>query len=212
MCFIVFEGHDRCGKSSLSVEFQKYLNTEFSDGKGGVTLDPQLGPFVWTKEPSFTSDEADRLNSKEMKNQFQREALFFESRVGHQEFLKTHNIVCDRYVWSGMAYAKVFSPECFKFARELYMNKKLFLQPDLYIYVNAHMDTCLKRDPSLNRDTLLEIWKAFELCYDDLDEIGIPIITLNNDDHTNDPVTSIQMSLDKLKVDFKKYLEVTGKL
>ena len=43
---IVFEGLDKVGKSSLSVEFQKYLNIEYSDHKGGVTIDPQLGPFV----------------------------------------------------------------------------------------------------------------------------------------------------------------------
>ena len=211
MCFIVFEGTDKAGKSSLSVEFQKYLNTEYSDHKGSVTIDPQLGPFVWTKEPSFTSDEADRLNSKETNNQYKREALFFESRMGHQEFLRTHNIVCDRYVWSGMAYARVFSPGCYEFSRELYRNKNLFLQPDLYIYVNAHIDTCLKRDPSLNRDTLLEIWKSFEICYDDMEEMGIPIITLNNDDHSNDPVVSMQISLDKLKADFSAHLKLVGK-
>lgn len=107
---IAFEAPDKCGKSTLSVEFQKMINKEFYDGNGGVTIDAQLGPFVWTKEPSFTSEEADRLNSlKDLKNQYKRELLFFESRVEHQDFLKKHNIICDRYAWSGMVYAKVFS-------------------------------------------------------------------------------------------------------
>jgi len=209
---IVFEGIDRCGKSSLSVEFQKYLNTEYSDGKGGVTLDSHLGAFVWTKEPSFTTDEADRLNSKEMVDQYKREALFFESRVGHQDFLINHNIVCDRYVWTGMAYSNVFSPGCFEFARELYQNKNLFIQPDLYVYVTAHIDTCLKRDPTLSQETLLSLHKAFEMCYDGITDRGIPILTLDNEPHAEDPAESLQISLDKLKKDFKVHLSITKKI
>ena len=147
-----------------------------------------------------------------MKNEYKREALFFESRVGHQDFLKSHNIVCDRYIWSGMAYSRVFSSGCFEFARELYQNKNLFKQPDLYIYVNAHIDTCLKRDPTLNQDTMLELYKSFELCYDNIEELKIPIIVLNNEDRDPDPVKSMQMSLDDLKVKFKEHLKLVGKV
>lgn len=210
--FICFEAPDACGKSTLSVEFQKMLNTEFYDGKGGVTLDSNLGPFVWTKEPSFTSEEADKLNSiQDIKNQYKRELLFFESRVGHQDFLKKHNIVCDRYTWSGMVYAKVFSPGCYEFVRQLYRSKKLFIQPDLYVYVNAGIDVCLERKPTLDRDTMLELWKAYELVYDDVEEIGIPIITLNNEDRSSNKEDSIKLVLGELMTKFKDHLKLVTK-
>ena len=211
--FIAFEGIDRCGKTSLSLEFQKYLNTEFSDGKGGVTIDRKYGSFVWTKEPSFTTAEADRLNNlKDLSSQYKREALFFASRLGHQDYIKKHNVICDRYVWSGMAYARVFSPGCFEFLREIYQNNDLFVQPDLYIYVNANIDTCLKRDPTLNMDTMLEIWKSYELCYNNIEEIGIPILVLNNDFVMDTPEESIQCAMESLKTRFKAHLKAIHKL
>ena len=210
---IVFEGIDRTGKTTLSVEFQNYLNTEFSDGKGGVTLDSSLGPFIWTKEPSFSTAEADKLNDlKDPSEQYKRECLFFESRILHQPYLKAHNIICDRYVWSGMVYARVFSPGCYQFLKELYQSKKLFVQPDLYIYVNTGIDTCLMRDPSLNMDTMLELWKGYELVYDNIKELDIPIITINNEPRSDNQEDSVQLVLQDLAKTFKDHLKLIGKI
>jgi thymidylate kinase len=209
--FIVFEGVDRCGKSTLSVEFQNWLNTEYLDNIGGITLDPELGPFVWTKEPSFTSAEADELNNlKDLSAQYKRELLFLESRIQHQDFLKQHNIVCDRYTWTGMVYAKVFSPGCFEFVKELYQSKKLFIQPDLYIRVNVNINTCIKRDPSLNMDTLLELWKSYELTSKVIEEMGIPILNINNEPRSENPDESIQLVLKELTDRFKAHLELVS--
>lgn len=211
--FLVFEGIDKCGKSTLSVEFQNYLNTEYSDGKGGITIDPGKGPFVWTKEPSFTTTEADRLNGlKDPSSQYKRELMFFESRMGHQSFLGKHNIICDRYVWSGMSYARVHSPGCYEMLRELYQSKKLFIQPDLYVYVNTGIDVCLKRDPNLDMNTLLELWKSYELVYDNIKEINIPIITINCDDRSNDQEESVQLVLRELAERFKAHLKLVNKI
>jgi thymidylate kinase len=210
---IIFEGIDRVGKTTLSVEFQNYLNTEFSDGKGGVTLDPTKGPFIWTKEPSFTTAEADRLNDlKDSSQQYKRECLFFESRISHQSYLKTHNIVCDRYIWSGMVYARVHSPGCYEFVKELYQSKKLFIQPDLYIYVNAGIDTCMKRDSTLNMDTMLELWKGYELVYDNIKELDIPIITINNEPISDNQEDSVQRVLQDLVKMFKDHLKLINKI
>lgn len=209
--FIAFEGIDRVGKSSLSVEFQNWLNTEYSDGKGGVTLDPALGPFIWTKEPSFTSAEADRLNGlRGLDNQYKRERMFFESRVSHQDYLKSHNIVCDRYVWSGMVYAKVYSPSCYYLLKELYKSEKIFALPDLYIYVDAGIDVCMKRDPSLNMDKMLELWKAYEMVYDDIDRLNVPIITIKSEPRSESQDESVQLVLKELTEKFKAHLERVG--
>ena len=225
MSLIVFAGTDRCGKTTISKEFCKRLNKEYDETTGGAIPSfcskvPEcygttvqgytrsyLGPFEWTKEPLFTSEEADRLNSfSGPEHQYERELLFYESRLNHQEFLEQHNVVCDRYLWCGMAYAKVFSPKCYETYKRLYMNKRFFIQPDLYIYVNAHIDTVMKRDPSLNRDTILDLWKAYETVYDDIEELEIPIITINNEPRCDNKEESINLVLDELMAKFKKHL------
>jgi dTMP kinase len=146
--FVVFEGVDRSGKSTLSKELTKLLNRDRLEG------------YRWTKEPSFTSEQADLLNSGNILNEFERETLFYKSRVEHQEFLKQGNIICDRYIWTGLAYARMFSPKCFEFAKSLYTSD-LFIKPDLYIFVDTPIDTCLGRDSSLDRATLEGIRTAF---------------------------------------------------
>ena len=212
MSLIVFESVDRCGKTTLSKRFCEMLNKENEAGSFGVLKDSLLGPFVWTKEPSFTSEEADRLNTfSGSEHQYKRELLFYESRLNHQEFLEQHNVVCDRYTWSGMVYAKVFSPDCYETYRRLYKSKRHFIQPDLYIYVNAHIDTIMKRDPTLNRDTILDLWKAYETVYDEVEEIGIPIITINNEPRSEDKEESIKLALEELMQRFKDHLKLVNK-
>lgn len=160
--FVCFEGPDGSGKTTLSVKFQMWLNDEYRDKDGSLLADPHLGDFIWTKEPTFSSDEADILNSEESPlNEYQRERVFFESRMRHQETLSCNNIVCDRYVWSGIAYAKVFSPHCFELTKELYLSENLFVLPDLYVFVDTPPEVCYDRDPSLNLDRLKTIREAY---------------------------------------------------
>jgi len=133
--FIVFEGIDGCGKTTLSKKLCNYFAENEPHKK-----------WFWTKEPTFSSEEADVLNSKEMKNQYARERLFFEDRINHQKELEHYrNIVCDRYIMSGLAYASVFAPLTFEMIKELYLNTKIFRQPDLQIFVDTPIETCLER-------------------------------------------------------------------
>lgn len=162
--FVVFEGTDRSGKTSLSSGFMRWINDEYRDKDGTLLVDPHLGDFEWTKEPTFSSEEADLLNSTESPlNEYQRERVFFESRVRHQEKLSCHNIICDRYVWSGIAYASVFSKHCYEFAKELYLTENLFAVPDLYVFVDTPPEVCFDRDPNLNLDRLRQLRDAYLL-------------------------------------------------
>jgi thymidylate kinase len=176
---IVFEGIDRSGKSSLSVNFIQYLNQFFKDGVGLLKVDPHFGDFVWTKEPLFTSEEADLLNSPGYVDEYRRERLFFESRIRHQKMLAGKNVVCDRYLWSGIAYANKYSPGCFRLAKELYLSESLFIQPDLYIFVDTPPEVCASRDASLDLDVLRELWHSYMKTKD---YIKTPVITVQSVD------------------------------
>jgi len=160
---IVFEGIDRSGKSTLSRQFGHYINDDFRSEDGALKIDPHFGDFVWTKEPTFTTEEADELNNT-CTDQYVRERVFFESRLRHQDLLAGRNIICDRYIWSGIAYAKKFSPNCFDFVKELYLSENLFLQPDLYVFLDTPVDICHERDTSVGYDRLNSLRLAYIEC------------------------------------------------
>ncbi len=145
---IVLEGIDKVGKSTLSKELVKLLNKDTLEG------------YTWTKEPTFSTEEADALNSPEYKDAVKRESLFFMSRSRHQDVMRLKNVVCDRYIWTGISYAMIFSPQCYEFAKELYLSE-LFVKPDLHIFLDADPEICFSRDNSLDIGLLHRLRESF---------------------------------------------------
>jgi dTMP kinase len=122
---IVFEGIDGSGKTTVSKLLAKKLN------------------FTWTKEPTFTSEKADSLNKE--KDIPKREVEFLIDRIKHQDILnKNENIICDRYIWSGLSYCKVYNPTSYDFIKILYQHS-YFRKPDLYIFIDTPIEVCLQR-------------------------------------------------------------------
>ena len=171
--FIAFEGIDRSGKSTLSVKLAEYLNSSKVDGL--LRLDPHFGDFIWTKEPSFTIAYAKLLNSSGYVDEYTREQTFFVSRIQHQKHIAAKNIVCERYLWSGLSYAYKYSPSCFRLLKELYSSESLFIQPDLYIFLDTPVDVCVERDPALDSDVQREVLAAYKRT---IEYIKVPIISL----------------------------------
>lgn len=134
--FIVFEGVDNSGKTTLSKSLQKIMPW-----------------FTWTKEPVFSTEQADRLNSPEFKGQdAKREVLFLESRLSQQSLYNEKPCLLDRYLWTGLAYAKAFSPSIYNFAEALYTNHNIFKKPDLYIFMETPLEKCYDREPALKKE------------------------------------------------------------
>jgi thymidylate kinase len=209
--FIVFEGIDGSGKTELSVGFCQYLNERWAgkcwkDKDGSTTC---YKDFVWTKQPDFTSEEADRLNNKEIfSDPYKREALFFGSHLRNRATIGQSNKVCDRYLWSSLAYAKVFSPEVYPFLKELYSDSSLFIPPDLYIFVDTSIDCCSKRGKSQDKNLLFELWKAYDQTED---LISSPIIRVKSEDIENiSQEESAAIALQDLTERFEKHMELTG--
>jgi len=161
---IVFEGIDNSGKTTVSKEFMSYLASQ----------EPNV-QWSWAKEPEFSTEEADRLNSGEV-DEFKREALFLESRNNRQQFYNQFNTVVDRYLWTGLAYAKKFSPNCYDFAKAIYTGP-MFKKPDLYIFVDTPVEVCDQRDPTVGIERLKDIRQAY---LDAQQLIEEPIITISS--------------------------------
>lgn len=130
---IVFEGVDNSGKTTIS----KIIAKRYPE-------------FKWSKEPIFTTEEADRLNSDEFKGKdAKREVFFLEGRLAQQKFYQENMVLLDRYLWSGLAYAKAFSPSIYPFCQELYQDYKIFKRPDLVIFMDTPLESCYDREPKL---------------------------------------------------------------
>lgn len=195
---ICFEGLDGCGKTTLSLLFQQYLNTKFRGSDGLLKLDPHLGDFIWSKEPLFSSEEADAINAPGT-DEFYRESVFFESRLKHQDLLSNHNVVCDRYIWCGIAYSRVYSPSAWQMARALYLNDHLFQPADLYIFVDTPIEVCHDR----RRDTPMETLQAIRAAYmSTRKDIGSAL--------TVQAVGDENKALDKLIEKFEEYTSINN--
>ena len=84
--FIVFEGIDHSGKTTVS----KKIAESYRD-------------FKWAHEPVFPSEFADKLNSDEYKEfPAKREVLFLEGRLGRQNFYNGNPVILDRHVHPGV--------------------------------------------------------------------------------------------------------------
>lgn len=149
--FIVFEGIDGSGKTTLAKSLAKSKD------------------LIYTREPTFSSEEADRLNLKE-KDSIGREVEFLIDRIYHQDLLggcwirrpgQVANIVCDRYIWSGLAYCHKYSPEIFDFVAGIY-NHSFFKKPDIYVFVDTPIEECMKRGKVQNQDELESLRKSYE--------------------------------------------------
>lgn len=157
--FIVFEGIDGGGKTYLSKNLHKKLieSPKHKDEN-----------WKWDKEPTFGTEMADELNQIDKGDEFARERLFFDDRVAHQPFLRANNVICDRYIWVGIAYAKIFSPKTYETMREIYLNSKIFIHPDWYVFVDTPIDICLSRKVDFDKNTLEKLRDSY---YEVIDSI-----------------------------------------
>jgi len=141
---IAFEGIDGSGKTTLA--------RKFADMK----------EFLFTKEPTFSSEEADELNIKHS-NKADSEIEFLFDRVNHQKLIKkSEDIVCDRYLWTGMAYCRVFNSEMYSFIRKVYTHS-FFRRPDCYVFIDTPPKICSQRGKIQDLPTLEKIRKAYEI-------------------------------------------------
>ena len=142
---VVFEGVDRSGKTTLSQALAKVLH------------------YDWGKYPKISTEEADRLNDPNtVIDETVRESFFVKGMIqGNRGPQSSRNTVLDRYLWTGVAYAKQFSPSMVPFLRSLYSDPTVFKPADITIFLDTDPSVCVKRDSSLAIDTVRSIRNNF---------------------------------------------------
>lgn len=123
---INLEGIDCCGKTTLS-----------------HIIASRLDKYLAQHEPGFSSEEADRLNSANL-DPWQREFYFMKDRVNHQPMLNTWNVVLDRYILSGLAYAQTFSPQVVPMMKSVYFMPEEFKRPDVIVFIDIEPEDAMK--------------------------------------------------------------------
>lgn len=200
---VVFEGIDNSGKTTLSKEVYRRVANDYlhvSDLLGQTYgADPDLTDMVWTwaKEPVFSTEQADKLNDPSNNMDYcDREILFLESRLSQQDTYHSYNTFLDRYVWTGMAYAKMFSNPLYDFCKKLYSNENIFKTPSLTIFVDTPVEICHEREPEVSIERLSGIRDAF------LDSMGCvkgPVEIMDNN-------VSLEEAVGKVFALLRKYI------
>lgn len=158
---IVFEGIDNSGKTTLSKRLAKTLGES----------------YYWTKEPVFTTEQADRLNSPTSQlTPAEREVLFLEGRLEQQKLYNTKHCLLDRYLWTGLAYAKTFSPSIYEFCVALYQDYNIFKKPDVIYFMDTPVEICQSREPD-NKELTLDRLNTLRSAYEDTAKyVAAPIV------------------------------------
>lgn len=150
---IVLEGIDCSGKSTIA-----------------KLLADKLG-YEHEHEPTFTSVEADNLNFKNM-DDWQREFMFAIDRYKHQGVLNSYNVVLDRYVLSGLAYANYFGCEARPMVKSIYNMENIFKRPRQIQFLKMDPKICFEinesrkgteeYNPMLGLSTMYELSQRME--------------------------------------------------
>lgn len=163
--FVVFEGIDNSGKSTLAKNVNKYfLDNYVSSWFTSEPTDSEIGKFTR------------RILSGEIKLKDTEKTLsllFSADRAEHNIDIKEHLnngeiVLCDRYYSSSIAY-NCLNDKSFSLNLE-YLNFKSFLKPDIIFYLNIDIDKSIKRlynrgreiEIFENKDYLTKVKKKYE--------------------------------------------------
>jgi len=173
---LVLEGIDCSGKSMYAEMLKNRLIKRFGDGT-----------WIHEHEPTFSSEEADNLNFGAM-DIWRREYYFMKDRMKHQTILRGCNVVLDRYILSGLAYAQIFSPDVLPMMKSVYSNTEEFVHPDAIFFIDMDPMNALainesrKRtpeySPKLNLATLQKLRQGFITHLQTMREWELPVFTI----------------------------------
>lgn len=187
--FIVIEGIDGAGKSTLVKKLDSYLTRRNIN-------------YICTREPTdwfYETRKKGKLTFDDMQN------LFVEDRTYHvnDEILPALQsgkwVICDRYKYSHTAYGSVYDNVVNKkenistFNEKYYEHGKEFIEADLIIYLNVDPKTGFSRQETgdvVPLDTLIAVHKLYEYVLDLAAKDGCHILSINVNNRCESEVAS----------------------
>jgi len=131
--FIVLEGLDGSGQTTMSHKIVNYLNPK----KALLTKEPRpqnkLIRTILEKKHQIKPKRLQELFAQDRKVHLKKEII--------PSLKKGKYVVCDRYIFSSFAYGQAAGVPL-KYLKEL---NKDFLLPDIVFFLNASVNTCLNR-------------------------------------------------------------------
>jgi len=133
--FIVFEGLDGSGKSTQVKRLAEHLQ---NNHKCLITQEPTDGPIGKLARETIRGLSSLSTDTLAL--------LFAADRAEHISEIRTAiesgiNVICDRYVYSNMAYQGMTIPQDVIFA----YNSQFLLIPDLTIFIDTSPEECTRR-------------------------------------------------------------------
>lgn len=138
--FLVFDGADGAGKSTLIRHFTQELNKKDPNLKIHITGEPTKGQHGQELRRRFISQDSKDHGELDIFN------LFFKDRLEHQEEINNYIkdnylVITDRYYHSTIAYQDIFT---YEYRKKSYLSHKI-KQPDVAIILTTSISMLLQR-------------------------------------------------------------------
>jgi dTMP kinase len=213
--FIVFEGMDGSGKSTLIKGFYEWLlfenyKTVLTKEPGGTALGVEIRGLLKNYMINYFKEAISPLS------QF---LMYASDRSNHIDYvikpnLEKNNIVlCDRYIFSSLvyqSYVQGISKEFINMVHNYIIPNNII--PDIVFYINADFETCYERISSKKEKELFDLakkdmLKKIHTGYEDIMEESKNIYNIIYIDTTKD---SCEESLKIIIEEFNKRKKING--
>lgn len=138
--FVVFEGTDRCGKSTQSKLLKDYF---ISEGKGAVLMNfPNRKTDIGKLIDDYLSKKKGNIDKKYLHKLFSTNRWEAHKLIKNMLLVNKNNIVCDRYCYSGLAYSMSngLSEDWCK------LSDSGLIKPDIVFYLSNDITNCSNRE------------------------------------------------------------------
>lgn len=150
--FIVLEGSDGSGTTSMRDEILKYLNKTGYFGKIIVTQEPSNSAIGLLLRKILKKEIIGKFSSRELTHLFLADRINHVNNVIRPALESGKHVICDRYYPSTLVYQSIKESLVDSITQMKNLYSEMFLcdgpwiiEPDLILFFNAEIDTLRRR-------------------------------------------------------------------